>query len=43
VSLWITTKNLLKIRNQYPSLTRPNGTLAISDEENENLFGTLLY
>ncbi|KAL4143560.1 hypothetical protein QTP88_005878 [Uroleucon formosanum] len=38
-SLWKTTKNLLRIKEQLPPITDSDGSLAISDIEKANLFG----
>ncbi|VVC27607.1 Hypothetical protein CINCED_3A007937, partial [Cinara cedri] len=37
-SLWKTTKNLLRIKEQLPPITDSDGSLAISDIEKANLF-----
>jgi len=39
-SLWRTTKNILKIKEQATQLNGPNGELAISDKDKAELFGT---
>ena len=41
-SLWRTTKNILKIKEQATPLNGPNGELAISDKDKAELFGTHL-
>jgi len=41
-SLWKATKNLLKIKNHPYPLKKEDGSLAISDEEKANVFGTHL-